>query len=260
MKRFCVFLLSVLTAGSLVAAELRVADATKSGDAPIRQLALKTAFADPSVQVSYARRSVKEALAALAAGKTDLVAVDVPAIPKKFEGARKVYAVRALVFYVNSANTLEAATRDQLRDIFSEAAPTWGSYSFLTSKIKRYGVKPGKPGAAMMEEFLAPAKLTDQVELLNATNGVVLMTEAEASAIGFGLYLPSAPVQVRMLAVDGVAPTLKSVASAAYPLAVKRAVLTAKTPGKAVAEFLKAMDGADFRDLVEDAGMMPVDR
>jgi len=255
--------LALFAALFLAAAEdgLRIADATAAGDAPVRQLALKQVLCEHPSPVSYARRSVKEALADFSAGKADLVVIDVPDIPKEFKGARKVYGVRALVFYVNVVNTLESVKSDQLREIFTSPDQKWDTYSFLAGDIKRFGVKTGRPGAEQMADFLLRgSKLADKVRLFQATNEVVLMVGAEGSGIGFGTFMPGAPVQVRMLAVDGVEPTLKSVGEATYPLAVKRAVLTAAVPDEAAAKFLAEMDKADFRDLVIDAGMLPADQ
>ncbi|MST99200.1 hypothetical protein FYJ85_19410 [Victivallaceae bacterium BBE-744-WT-12] len=251
----------ILAAASIAAAELRIADATGHGDIPVRQLALRQALSDPSVPVKYERSGKAQALAGLAGGRFDLVIMDVPAIPADFKGTRKVYGVRALAFYVNVANTLEGAKSDQLRDIFTDKKPRWQDYSFLAADIKRYGIRPGKPGAELMADFLLRgSKLAEETTLLKSTPEVVLMTGADPAAIGFGVYLSSAPVQVKMLAVDGVAPTLKSVREATYPLAVKRAVLAAKIPGETARKFLAEMEKADFRDLVKDAGMEPVEK
>lgn len=244
------------------AAELRIVDATGAGDAPVRQLALKQALANDSVPVSFRRQNAGEAIAALAAGTADLVVADVSAIPEEFKGGRKVYAVRALVFYVNAANTLEASKSDRLREIFTlPEDPDWADYSFLSTKMKRFGVKAGRPGAEQMAAFLLRgSKPAEKVRLLNSTAEVTLLVGAEASGIGFGVFMPGAPVQVRMLAVDGVEPTLKSVSEGTYPLAVKRAVLTAGTANDTVRNFLAEMDKADFRELVEGAGMQPVEK
>ena len=243
----------ILAAASIAAAELRIADATGHGDIPVRQLALRQALSDPSVPVKYERSGKAEALAGLAGGRFDLVIMDVPAIPADFKGTRKVYGVRALAFYV--------AKSDQLRDIFTDKKPRWQDYSFLAADIKRYGIRPGKPGAELMADFLLRgSKLAEETTLLKSTPEIVLMTGADPAAIGFGVYLSSAPVQVKMLAVDGVAPTLKSVREATYPLAVKRAVLAAKIPGETARKFLAEMEKADFRDLVKDAGMEPVEK
>jgi len=240
---------------------LRIADATAAGDIPVRQLALRRVLSGDPSPVGYARRSVKEALADFAAGKAELVVIDVPDIPKEFKGTRKVYGVRALVFYVNVVNTLESVKSDQLREIFTLPEPNWDAYSFLAGPVKRFGIKAGRPGAEHMADFLLRgSKLADGVKLFRATNEVLLMVGAEGSGIGFGVFVPGAPVQVRMLAVDGVEPTLKSVGEGTYPLAVKRAVLAAAVPGEAAAKFLAEMDKADFHDLVIDAGMLPVEK
>lgn len=255
-------LLALLFAVFLAADDgLRIADATAAGDIPVRQLALKQVLSEHPSPVSYARRSVKEALADFSAGKVDLVVIDVPDIPKEFKGTRKVYGVRALVFYVNVVNTLESVKSDQLREIFTLPEANWDAYSFLAGPVKRFGVKTGRPGAEQMADFLLRgSKLADGVKLFRATSEVLLMVGAEGSGIGFGVFIPGAPVQVRMLAVDGVEPTLKSVGEGTYPLAVKRAVLSAAAPGEAAAKFLAEMDKADFHDLVIEGGMLPVEQ
>lgn len=253
------FLLAVASIAS--ALELRIADATERGDVPVRQLALRQALSNPSVPIQYERSSTEEAIDGLANNRFDLVILDVPTIPADFSGTCKVYGVHALVFYVNVSNTLEAVKSDQLHRIFTESKPHWKDYNFLATDIRRYGIRPDSPGAELMADFLPKgSKLAEKITLLKSTQEVVLMTGADPDAIGFGLYLASIPVQVKMLAVDGVAPTLKSVRETSYPLAVKHAVLAAEKPEEAVRNFLEEMEKADFRNLVKNAGMEPVEQ
>ncbi len=245
----------------LSAAELRIVDAT-NGDKAVSKLALKLAFEDRSIPVSYQRRSTTDAIADLNAGKADLVVIDVPAIPEEFKGMRTIYAVRALTFYVNAANPLEALKSDTLRKIFmSVENPNWNDYGILGSEMKRYGIKAEQPGADQMSDFLVRgAKLPEKLHLRDSVAEVVLMVGADISGIGYGVFLSGAPIQVRLLAVDGVEPTLKSVGDGTYPLAVKRAILSVEKPEEPVRKFLEEMGKADFRDLVTEAGMLPVEK
>ena len=253
-------LVLLFAAAFLRGAELRIADAVPAGDAPVRQLALRRALSGEQ-PVKYEHKSAAAAFAGLAAGDVDLVVAELPAQPKEFKGKCRIYAVDSLIFYVNVANTLEAAKSPQLRDIFTTKQPSWQDYSFLSTDIRRYGVKSGKPGAARMGDFLIRgSRLTDAAQLFNSTAEVLAMTGANPDAIGFGVYVSSAPAQVKLLAVDGIEPTLKSVSEATYPLAVKRAVFTAAEPPEEVKHFLAELDKADFRDLVQDAGLLSVEK
>ena len=260
MKKFLptvfLFLVSALL---LCGAELRIADAVPGGDAPVRQLALREAFAGRQ-QIQYSRETADDAFSGLSGGKFDLVVAELPARPEKFAGKWRVYAVDSLVFYVNVANTLTGAKSSQLRDIFTQKQPNWQDYSSLSTRIQRYGVKAGKPGAAYMERFLfRGSALADSVRKFGSTAEVLAMTGADPDAIGFGVYAPSAPAQVKLLAVDGVEPNMKSVAETTYPLAVKRAVFTSAEPSAETRRFLEEMDKADFRDFVLQAELLPVE-
>ena len=249
-----------LAAALLCAAELRIADAIPGGDTPLRQLALREALAGRQ-QIQYDRKNAAEAFSGLAEGKYDLVIAELPARPEKFAGSSRVYAVDSLVFYVNVANTLEGVKSAQLRDIFTQKQPNWQDYSFLSTQIQRYGVKTGKPGAARMAEFLLRSSvLAESVQKFGSTAEVLAMTGANPDAIGFGVYASTAPAQVKLLAVDGVEPNMKSVAETIYPLAVKRAVFTTAEPSAETRRFLEEMDKAEFRDLVLDAELLPVEK
>ena len=259
MKLFSIVVL-LLTAVLLSGAELRIADAIPGGDAPVRQLALREAFAGRQ-QIQYQHEKAPEAFAGLAEGKYDLVVAELPDRPEKFPGNCRIYAVDSLVFYVNVTNTLEGAKSAQLRDIFTQQQPNWQDYSFLSTGIQRYGVKAGKPGAARMAHFLPRSSvLAEEVKKFGSTAEVLAMTGANPDAIGFGVYASSAPVQVRLLAVDGVEPNMKTVAEATYPLAVKRAVFTSADPSAETRRFLKEMDKADFRDFILNAELLPVEK
>ena len=253
-------LLLLASALLLRGAELRIADAVPEGDTPVRQLALREALAGKQ-PIQYNRENADAAFSGLAEGKYDLVIAELPARPEKFQGNSRVYAVDSLVFYVNVANTLEEVKSSQLRDIFTQKQPTWQDYSFLSTRIQRYGVKPGKPGAARMAEFLHKSSvLADSVQKFGSTAEVLAMTGANPDAIGFGVYAPSAPAQVKLLAVDGIEPNMKNVAGTIYPLAVKRAVFTSAEPSAETKRFLEEMGKAEFRDFVLNAELLPVEK
>lgn len=253
-------LLLLMSALLLRSAELRIADAVPAGDTPLRQLALREALAGRQ-KIQYERKKAADAFAGLAEGKYDLVIAELPDRPEKFSGNSRAYAVDSLVFYVNVANTLEEVKRSQLRDIFTQEQPAWQDYSFLSTRIQRYGVKAGKPGAARMAEFLPRSSvLASGVQKFGSTAEVLAMTGANPDAIGFGVYASSAPAQVKFLAVDGVEPNMKSVAETTYPLAVKRAVFTAAAPSAETKRFLEEMNKAEFRDLILNAELLPVEQ
>lgn len=227
----------------------------------MRQLALRQALSDPSVPVKYERSGKAEALAGLADGRFDLVIMDVPAIPADFKGTRKVYGVRALAFYVNVANTLEGAKSDQLRDIFTDKKPRWQDYSFLAADIKRYGIRPGKPGAELMADFLLRgSKLAEETTLLKSTPEVVLMTgrgPGRDRIRSLSVERPGAGEDARR---GRRRADLEKCPGSDLPARRETRGAGRENSGRNRRKFLAEMEKADFRDLVKDAGMEPVEK
>ncbi len=252
-----VFLLFALPAAG---GTLRIADAVPGGDTAVRQLALSEALADPALELSIRSSSVGEALRLLASGEVDLVLLERSGVPEEFRGRRMVYAVEALVFYLNSSNPVEGFSQEGVRKLFRAARPVWSEYTLQKeTDIQRFAVKPPRPdGLRFRSFFFGDGSRPVGIFELGSAPELVLIVSANPEAVGAALYHPEAPVAVKAAAVDGVAPTLRTVTAGSYPLSFFREALTAEEPPEPVRNFLEKLRSSAFYELLYDVGSLPV--
>ena len=252
-----VFLLFALPAAG---GTLRIADAVPGGDTAVRQLALSEALADPALELSIRSSGVEEALRLLASGEVDLVLLERSGVPEEFRGRRMVYAVEALVFYLNSSNPVEGFSQEGVRKLFRAARPVWSEYTLQKeTDIQRFAVKPPRPdGLRFRSFFFGDGSRPVGIFELGSAPELVLIVSANPEAVGAALYHPEAPVAVKAAAVDGVAPTLRTVTAGSYPLSFFREALTAEEPPETVRNFLEKLRSSVFYERLYDVGSLPV--
>jgi len=176
----------------------------------------------------------------------------------------------ALVFIVNEDNPVQSLTQQQLRDIYAGRITNWKDVggddldiaAFQRSEdsgsqtlFKKLLIGDGELMEAPTE--LAPAAMGELVDSIAAYNN-------SANAIGFSVYyyidqMYSQP-GLRLLAVDGTAPSNETIGSEAYPLcnefyAVIRAGAAAGSPERTLYDWLSTDAGIAC---IEKAGYVAV--
>lgn len=134
----------------------------------------------------------------------------------------------ALVFIVNETNPVQSLTQQQLRDIYAGKITNWkevggedlaivpfqrGEDSGSQTLFRKLLIQDGELMTPPTE--LAPAAMGELVDSIAAYNN-------SANAIGFSVYyyidqMYSQP-GLRLIAVDGIAPSNETIASKEYPL------------------------------------------
>ena len=260
-------LLTIFAAGTVLwsasAGAIRILDAAPGGGgAPVRQLALLHGLEKGSVKLSVETVSPAEAMKQLEAGKADFALVTDARIPKSFAGERRPYGALAAAVYLSVNNPAAAFTRKQLASILTAERPEWTAFNGSPTEIHRLGLKPRANGAGLAEALidLGGKEPAAGIFRVGSSRELLLLAGADSEAIAFGLLLPEIPVTVKAAAVDGVRPDPANVASGKYPLSVRCVLLHPKSLSPEAADFLKRIDSTDFRDLVEEAEMMPLSR
>lgn len=260
-------LLTLLTAGTALwaasAGTVRILDAAPGGGgAPVRQLALLQGLEKGSGEFRIETLPPEEALRQLEAGKADFVLVAESRIPDTFAGERRFYAALAAAVYLSTNNPAVTFTREQLASILTAERPEWTAYNGSPTEMHRLGLKPRANGAGVAEALigLGKRKPAEGIFRVGSSRELLLLAGADSEAIAFGLLLPEVPVTVKTAAIDGVRPAPAEIAAGKYPLAVRCALLWKKNLSADAAEFLKRIDSKDFRDLVDEAEMLPLSR
>lgn len=192
-------------------------------------------------------------------------------------------AYDAMVFFTNEENTVAGLTQKQIQDIYvNNAYANWNQVGGPDAKLLPYCRNTDSGSHALMERYfldggrlsLSPNILQGKVSVFmsSALSDVAdaLETNPPAYAIGYSVYyyyklagdmvLDVTPNKIKLLAIDGVAPTDETIADGTYPLSgynyiVLRADEPENSPARRLAEFMLSAEG---QQAVERAGFGPL--
>jgi phosphate transport system substrate-binding protein len=193
---------------------------------------------------------------ALMAGDTDLLIVSEPNASvydemreAGFEVSMDAFATDALVFVVNAENPVDSLTWDQLQGIYSGRITNWSEVGGDDQEIIPFQRNEDAGSQALMNKLV----MTDE-DLMDApTNYVVdsMMGLMEAvrsydnspGAIGYSVYYYAHDMEMaqglKLISVDGVAPSADSIRSGAYPFCnAYYVVMAADTPEDSMTSIL----------------------
>ncbi|MDR2505765.1 MAG: substrate-binding domain-containing protein [Oscillospiraceae bacterium] len=178
-------------------------------------------------------------------------------------------ALDAFVFIVNASNPVDSLTVEQIRSIYSGKIKNWKDVGGADKNIDAYQ-RPANSGSqtaminlVMNGEELEGAKpnyISSGMESMVATIGDYDNGEF---AIGYTyLYYLNELVDrenVKVLAIDGIAPTAKNIQASAYPFgATYWAVYRADDETNAGGEFARWIASDEGQQCVAQAGYIPV--
>ena len=175
-------------------------------------------------------------------------------------------AQEAFVFFVNRDNPLESLTRQQLTDIYAGRITDWGQLGHPElGGIVAYQRNEGSGSQSTMQAFMGDTPLMEApTEVVDSMMGVVRTVEYRnlPNAIGYSFRFFLTDMlesEVKLLSIDGAAPTVENIQSGAYPLVSTIYAITRageETPNtRALVDWLLSGQG---QELVRRAGYVPI--
>lgn len=214
-----------------------------------------------------------EAYERLINGDADIIFVAEPsdaqiaaAAEKNVEFKMTPFGKEAFVFIVNRSNPLENITLDQIRSIYSGLVTDWSALGVPgLGDIMAYQ-RPENSGSQT-----ALQKLMGDIPLMQAPEGVVAWDMGDIidtieyrnlpNAIGYTFRFFCTELtdnDVKMLSIDGIAPTVENIRSGAYPITSTLYAVTRKGDDNPNTEsFLKWIQSDQGMELVEKSGYVP---
>lgn len=252
IKKFSILLAVSLFTVICGAEQLRLVDAT--GGAPLEvfmQAALELSLNDESMSVSMQRLVVQEALKKLDAGLVDAVIVEERFVRNR---PQVPLGAEALALYVSVANPGADISKNQVQEILSTYRPNWHSYNNLDLEIQRFAMNTLTPSGTLLRRFFGE-KIFDE-EILKVGSLSSGFAFSNSASIFFAQFFPLVPVDVKMLPVDGVIPTVSSVTSGKYPLTLRYAIVYKEKMPTALQKLLKSIAKKEYRDTMSKNGWL----
>ncbi|MBE6356129.1 MAG: hypothetical protein E7058_03340 [Lentisphaerae bacterium] len=227
MKKFCCLIVSLITAaiscaGTGTAPAVRMIDAT--GGAPMEvfiSAAMELASAG-KMNISMQRGLPSKALDMLDKNEVDAVICD-----RRFAGNRQQIplAAEALALYVSSVNPVRDLSPEQAAEILTRARPVWSAYNRLNMDIQRIALRNDLAGGRLLRRIFGNRKFDSEIFFVRSqTSGYAFVNSA---SLFFAPFVPLPPSAVKMVPVNGVIPTTRTVRSGKYPLSMHYVIVTA---------------------------------
>jgi len=134
----------------------------------------------------------------------------------------------AFVFFVSADNPIESLTTEQIQGIYSGEITNWSEVGGNNEKIVAFQRNPGSGSQSMLERFMNGKEImeapTEQVNDL--MSGIIEEVASDyknkSNSMGFSFRFYVEGIiknpDIKIIAVDGVAPTVENVRNEKYPI------------------------------------------
>ncbi len=173
----------------------------------------------------------------------------------------------ALVFFVNRSNPIRNLTSGQLRAIYDRKVSNWRTLGGPDMPILAFRQPAHSDIQAAMEHFIQPRKIASPLyERIDITRKETILGVApyrnRPNAIGYSFrwYVTEqySDPDIRLLSIDGIAPTPENIANKSYPLVVPLLAVTARSPSPESRQLIDWIAGPEGQALVERVGYIPL--
>lgn len=174
----------------------------------------------------------------------------------------------AFVFFVHKDNPIDNLTTEQIQAIYSGEITNWSQVGGKNEPIIPYQRNPGSGSQSMLIRFMDGKPIMEpDIEKINTLMEGIIEQVADYrntdGAIGFSFrYYMEGIIKnpdVKLLSVDGVAPTVENIQSGAYPITASLYAVTWKgNENQNVDRLLNWILSPEGQELVEKTGYVPI--
>ncbi|VEF19825.1 membrane protein; ATP binding protein of ABC transporter [Escherichia coli] len=159
------------------------------------------------------------------------------------------FAREAFVFIVNADNPVNSLTEQQVRDIFSGAITNWRTVGGNDQEIQTWQ-RPEDSGS----QTVMQSQVMKNVRMISPQ-------ETEVASMMEGMYYATqmnADKNIKLLAINGIAPTAENIRNGKYPYIVDAFMVTRENTTSETQKLLEWFLTPQGQSLVEDVGYVPM--
>lgn len=172
------------------------------------------------------------------------------------------------VFFVNSENPVDDLTTEQLRGIYSGEITNWNELGSDLGKIRVFQREEGSGSQSMLVRFMGDTPLME-APTENVSDGMLGIIEQVSdyknykNSIGYSFRFYSTEMvkndQIKLLSINGIAPTAENIANGSYPIGGEfYAVTLASNDNPNVDAFIEWTLSEQGQELIEKTGYVPL--
>lgn len=161
---------------------------------------------------------------------------------------------------VNPDSSVKELTLEQLADIFSGKINNWTELGGADAPIQCIGREAASGTRGAFEDILGISDKAIYAEEQNSTGNVKQAVAGNPNAIGY-VSVSSLDKSVVALMVDGIAPSVETIASGTYKIQRPFLMITQKGTGdELIQSFFDFIFSEEGRKIIEEDGIIPVGR
>jgi len=207
-------------------------------------------------------------------GKVDMIFVAAPsdaqlkiAKQKGLELTITPVGREAFVFFIHQNNTVNGLKLADIKDIYSGKVTTWKEVGGADDPIRAFQRPADSGSQTALEKLMGETPIMKAPsENISSGMGGIINEVSEyrnyKNAIGYTFRFYSTEMvkndQIKLLKIDGVAPTKETIRSGAYPLTSEFYIITTQTKNENVQKFINWIQSKQGQLLVEKSGYVPV--
>jgi len=178
------------------------------------------------------------------------------------------FCVDAFVFFVNAENPVDNLTTEQIKGIYSGKITDWKEVGAPSStKIIPFQRNEGSGSQTTLQKLMGDTPIMPPLkeDRLGGMGDIINDTanyRNYKAALGFSFRYYSTEMlrnnQIKLLSIDGVAPTVENIRDGSYPLVATAYMVTARPRSANVRKIVDFMLSPEGQKLVEETGYIPV--
>ena len=174
----------------------------------------------------------------------------------------------AFVFFVSKSNPIQNLSSEQIRDVYSKKIVNWSELGGPDRKILPFQRPEGSGSQTAMIRFMAgtppcePMREEVQVTMMAILNRVAdYRNYGNSIGYSFRYYVEGMTTHdgVRVIGVDGIVPTIETIADGNYPVKAELVAVTAGGTNPNVRKLIDWFLSPQGQDLVRRVGYVPLD-
>lgn len=235
----------------------------------------KEIFDDSPVFNDYLQCSTTpEAYERLIKGQTDMIFVasasEKQAAYAKEEGVELTFTPigkEAFVFFVNAKNPVDGLTVEQVQQIYSGEVTDWSAFGSNMGKIRAFQRDEGSGSQTALQNLMQGKTLMapPKEDIVSGMGGIIEQTanyKNYKNAIGYSFRFYSTEMvqnnQIKLLKLDGVAPTKENIINGTYPIASEFYAVTTQYSNPNCSSLLEWICGEQGQRIVDETGYVAV--
>ncbi|MBP3337329.1 MAG: substrate-binding domain-containing protein [Clostridia bacterium] len=174
----------------------------------------------------------------------------------------------AFVFFVHKDNPIESLTQEQVRKIYSGEITNWKEVGGKNEKIAAFQRNEGSGSQSMLKRFMGDTPLAEPPkEMVNdLMSGIIEKVSnyrSKTNSIGFSFrYYVEGIIKnpdIKMLEVDGFAPTAENIKNGSYPIVTPiYAVTYENNENENVNKMLEWILSGEGQSIIEETGYVGI--